>query len=92
VTDEIEITETAVGSLAGQRVGVGNLMESDYTDARGAERQGMTAQLFLLGRSERVIVGAGSVVNAGGLDWEVLSVDKRQGEHGSVTLRPVAAP
>ena len=91
MSDEIEITETAVGSLAGQRVGVGNVMESDYTDGTGAQRQGTTAQLFLLGRSERVIVGAGSVFAAGGLDWEVVRVDKREGEHGSVTLRPAAA-
>ena len=89
MSDEVEILETAVGSLAGQRVGVGNLMESDYTDAAGAQLHGMTAQLFLLGRSERVIVGAGSVLAAGGLEWEVVRVDKRGGEHGSVTLRPV---
>jgi hypothetical protein len=90
VTDEIEITETGVGSLAGQRVGVGNLMESDYTSADGSPKHGMTAQLFLLGQSERAIVGAGSVVSAGGLDWEVVRVDKREGEHGTVTLRPAA--
>jgi hypothetical protein len=91
VTEEIELTETTVGSLDGQRVGVGNLMESDYTDAAGTARHGPTAQLFLLGRSERAIVGAGSVVSAGGRDWEVVRVDKREGEHGSVTLRPVEA-
>jgi hypothetical protein len=89
VSGELELTETGVGSLEGQRVGVGNLMESDYTDAAGSERNGMTAQLFLLGRSERLIVGQGSVFSAGGLDWEVVRVDKRQGEHGSVTLRPL---
>jgi hypothetical protein len=90
VTDEIEITETAVGSLAGQRVGVGNLMESEYTARDGSTQQGMTAQLFLLGKSEQAIVGAGSVFTAGGLDWEVVRVEKREGEHGSVTLRPTA--
>lgn len=90
MSDEIELTETAVGSLDGQRVGVGNLMESDYTDGAGSQRQGMTAQLFLLGRSERLIVGAGSVFAAGGLDWEVVRVVKHEGEHGTVTLRPAA--
>jgi hypothetical protein len=90
VSDEIEITETAVGSLGGQRVGVGNLMESDYTDGSGSPRHGMTAQLFLLGLSERMIVGAGSVFAAGGVDWEVIQVDKDEGEHGSVTIRPAA--
>jgi hypothetical protein len=87
VSDEIEITETAVGSLQGQRVGVGNVMESDYTAADGSERHGITAQLFLLGRSERMIVGEGSVFDAGGQQWEVVRVDKREGEHGSIVLR-----
>lgn len=87
MTDEIEITETAVGSLYGQRVGVGNLMESEYTVADGSERHGMTAQLFLLGQSERLIVGEGSVFAAGGRDWEVVSVAKDEGAHGTVTLR-----
>jgi hypothetical protein len=66
-------------------------MESDYTDAAGSSRNGMTAQLFLLGRSERLIVGAGSVFSAGGREWEVMRVDKHEGAHGSVTLRPVDA-
>jgi hypothetical protein len=88
VNDEIEITETAVGSLAGQRVGVGNLMESEYTASDGSTQHGMTAQLFLLGKAEQAIVGAGSVLAAGGLDWEVVRVEKREGEHGSITLRP----
>jgi hypothetical protein len=91
VSDEIEITETAVASLPGQRVGVGNLMESDYTAADGSERHGLTAQLFLLGRSERMIVGEGSVFAAGGRDWEVVRVDKPDGGHGTVTLRPTGS-
>ena len=91
MSGEIEITETAVGSLDGARVGVGNLMESDYTDAAGSERRGLTAQLFLLGQSERVIVGEGSVFPAGGRDWEVIRVEKDEGAHGSITLRPAAS-
>ena len=51
----------------------------------------MTAQLFLSGSSERLIVGAGSVVGAGGRNREVVRVDKRRGRARVGHVRPVEA-
>lgn len=80
MTDEVELTETAVGALGAARVGVANLM---------AEGDGITAQLFLSdSESGPVIVGEGDVFAAGGRRWTVVRVEKTAGSHGKVTVRP----
>jgi hypothetical protein len=85
---EIRIVETAVAIVGGQRVGAGNLWESDYELPDGTTANGMTAQLFLLGAGTRAIVGRGSVITIGGERWDVTAVEKPEpGRHGSVVLR-----
>lgn len=80
MSDEVVLTETAVGSLGEARVGVANLLEEDGD---------LTAQLFVSDRdSGPFVVAKGSVFVAGGRDWEVVLIEKTPGAHGSVTVRP----
>ena len=83
MSDEVTLTETAVGALGDARVGVANLM---------TEGDRMTAQLFLSDRETGpVIVGEGDVFAAGGGSWQVVRVEKTPGSHGSVIVRATDA-
>lgn len=85
-----EIQETTVGTLAGVDVGVANMWDREYVDGKGATRTGLTARLDyeVGGETRRVFVGEGSVLELGGVRWEVVRLHKPAGENGSVTLRP----
>ena len=86
-----EIQETTVGTLAGVDVGVANLWDREYVDGAGARRTGLTARLDyeVAGSTQRVFVGEGSILELGGVRWEVVRLTKTPGQNGSVTLRPL---
>jgi hypothetical protein len=89
-----DIQETTVGTLSGVDVGVANVWERDYVDAAGATRKGLTARMDyeIGGETRRVIVGQGSVIELGGVRWEVVRVVKPPTGNGTLTLRPSPAP
>ncbi len=84
-----EIQETTVGTLGGVDVGVANMWERDYVDGAGTSRKGLTARLDydVAGETRRIVVGEGSVVELGGLRWEVVRLVKTPGQNGTITLR-----
>ncbi len=84
-----EIQETTVGTLAGVDVGVANMWEREYTDGAGAAKKGLTARLDydIAGETRRVVVGMGSVLELGGVRWEVTAISKPPNQNGTVTLR-----
>ncbi len=93
--DEVRIMETTVGQVGGVSVGVSNIFEDTYTLPDGSEREGLTARLSLFdgGSSEQGLhdelrVGEGNVVEIGGSRWEVVAVEKPEGELGAITLGP----
>jgi hypothetical protein len=81
------IRANAVGRLGTARVGVGNVYER--TAEEGPPRSGLSAQLFP-SDGDAITVWPGDVVALGGARWTVVSVDRPEGERGSVTLAPAA--
>jgi hypothetical protein len=90
--DEVRIMETTVGQIGGVSVGVSNIFEDTYTFPDGSEREGLTAGLTLFTAAEGVQqeyrVGEGNVVEIGGSRWEVVAIEKPEGELGAITLGP----
>ncbi len=93
--DDVRIMETTVGQIGGVSVGVSNIFEDTYTLPDGTERDGLTARLslFVAGASEGGVdeehrVGEGNVVEIGGSRWEVVAIEKPEGELGAITLAP----
>ena len=71
-------------------VGVANIMEDSYVLPDGREASGMTAELIPLLRQEgnpRHTVGAGSILEIGGVRIEVLDVRQGKRGDGRVTIR-----
>lgn len=84
-----EIQETTVGTLAGVDVGVANMWDRPYVDGKGEARNGLTARLDyeVAGETKRIVVGEGSIVELGGVRWEVVRLVKTPGQNGTITLR-----
>jgi hypothetical protein len=84
-----DIQETTVGTLAGVDVGVANMWEREYVDGAGVARTGLTARMDYDdgAHTHRLIVGHGSVIELGGVRWEVVRLVKTPGQNGTVTLR-----
>ena len=87
--EEIVIEGSTQGHLDGVGVGVGNIWEGEYVLPDGARRSGLSAGLWIGGRSA-VRVGPGSVVAIGPGRWEVVLVESDG--RGRVRLRRVAGP
>jgi hypothetical protein len=89
---ELELEETTVERLGGVRVGIANIYEGDYERADGSADRGPTATLIpLLGQdpNPQLVVGAGSALTLGSERFEVVDVSPGDGEHGTVTVRPL---
>jgi hypothetical protein len=82
------LKENAQVRLNGAEVGCANIGLGDYSTADGAEREGMTAQLSLPDGGPWIVVGDGSVFEAGGKKWKVLSVSEGE-PWGSVEVEPI---
>jgi hypothetical protein len=80
------IDETTVGDLGGHRVPMGNMTQGSYLLADGSTAQGLKCSLVIAPDAPGVFVGKGSVVEVGGVRWEVVEIEKSPGELGSVTL------
>jgi hypothetical protein len=90
VTDPRTLKERAVARIGDAEVGVANIMQDSYALPDGSEASGMTAELIPLERAEgnpRHTVGAGSVVEIGGVRVEVLDVQEGARGDGRVTIR-----
>ena len=89
VTFELVITETAVGELAGVRVGVHSVWEESWTDERGFSRRGPRATLSVMGPPPDdfdVRVHEGSEVHFQGRYFRVTAISAPIDAHGTVTL------
>lgn len=84
----MSLKENAEVRLNGEDVGCANIALRDYSTADGVEREGMTAQLLLSGSGSWIVVGEGSVFQAGGKQWKVLSVSEGD-PWGSVEVEAV---
>jgi hypothetical protein len=86
--DVIEIIqETTVGDLNGTSTPMANMGQDEYELPDGTRKTGMTATLYP-GESGFHRVGVGSVVEIGGVRWEVIDVSKPEGQPlGTVSLR-----
>jgi hypothetical protein len=90
VSEPRTLKERAVARIGDAEVGVANIMEDSYALPDGSETSGMTAELIPLERPEgnrRHTVGAGSVVEIGGVRVEVLEVREGTRGDGRVTIR-----
>ncbi len=74
--------------LNGDDVSCINFAVRKYTSADGVEREGLTAQLSIASVEGVVVVGEGSVFNAGGKRWRVLSLTEGD-PWGSMGFEPV---
>jgi hypothetical protein len=75
-------------SLNGEEVGCANFGLRDYSPADGVEREGLTALLFLSSTDSRIVVGEGSIFEAGWKTWKVLSVSDAE-RRGKVEVEAV---
>lgn len=80
------IDETTVGDLEGVSVPMANMTHDTYTLPDGTEAEGLICALVLPEGGPQ-FVGEGSVVDVEGTRWEVVAIDKPEGELGSVTLK-----
>lgn len=86
----IVLKETTVGSLAGRRVPMANmLLEGNYALPDGSEATGVTATLVLPPPTK---VGMGSQFDVGGQTFEVIAIEKTAGKLGTVTVQQVTKP
>ena len=82
-----EIEETTVGLLNGHRVPMGNMIPSaEYTLPDGSTQTGTVASLAIDG-NVGVFVGLGSVVTVGDDRWEVVGIEKPEGDLGWIRLK-----
>ena len=80
------IDETTVGDLDGVRVPMGNVTHGSYALPDGSRAEGPMCSLALPGRTG-VFVGAGSIVEVGGIRWRVEEVYAPSAGLGHVRLR-----
>ncbi len=90
---EIVIMETAVGELAGVRVGVHSVWDDEWTDERGFGRRGPRATLAVMGEDTDdfdLRVHLGSTVAVSGRTFRVTHIDAPESGLGAVTILEVA--
>ncbi len=90
---EVLITETAVGELAGVRVGVHSIWNDEWTDDRGYSRRGPRATLAVMGDDEDdfdLRVHLGSTLTVSGRTFRVTHIDAPESGLGAVTILEVA--
>lgn len=86
----VQIEETTVVELGGERVGAGSVvLRGRFPLADGGEGEGPCGVLaFASGAS--IWVGEGSEFEAGGQRWRVLAVRKQPGELGEIAIEAAA--
>lgn len=81
----VTLDETTVGQLGAVTVGCGNFWERAFEDDDGNALSAMSARLAPFDGDD-VTVRVGSRVEIGGRTWMVDTIDKTEGDNGSISL------